>query len=43
MWRENRLIREKKSAGAVCFDEGADYESYAPESPAAVGAGRFLP
>lgn len=43
VWRENRLAREKKSAGAACFDEGANYGGYAPESPAAVGAGRFVP
>lgn len=30
-------MREKENA--VCFDEGADYEGCAPESPATVGAG----
>lgn len=43
VWRENRRAREGKSAGAACSDEGADYEGYVPESPAAIGGGRFIP
>lgn len=40
MCRENKLARERRSAGAVCFDEGAHYEGYAPAAP---GGGRFIP
>lgn len=43
VWRESRLARERRSVAAVCFDEGADYEGHAPESPAAIGVGGSFP